>query len=175
MWPLIGNRWRAVLLHYNWLRGAFDAPLADLDEQADQLASAQTPRSVVLVVEDDPFLRMSAVDMVEDAGFEAAEAANSGQALDLLESRSDIGIILSDIDMPPGIDGMALVAIIRRRWPPISIILVSGHLASPEVNIPQGGVFFSFEKRALATDAHYRAPDGWHDVAVMERFLEDDP
>jgi CheY-like chemotaxis protein len=86
---------------------------------------------------------MTTVDMVEDAGFGAVEAANSRQALDVLEGRSDVGIILSDIDMPPGIDGMALVAIVRRRWPPISIILVSGHLASPEVRIPEGGVFFS--------------------------------
>jgi CheY-like chemotaxis protein len=121
----------------------FDAPLADLERQAERVASYQTPRPVVLVVEDEPLVRMNAVDMVEEAGFEAVEAANSKQALDVLESRSDVGIILSDIDMPPGIDGMALVAIIRQRWPPISIILVSGHVASADVRIPEGGVFFS--------------------------------
>ena len=100
-------------------------------------------RPVVLVVEDEPVLRMSAADMVEDAGFEALEAANAKQAIQLLESRGDIRVILSDIDMPPGMDGMELVAIVRRRWPPVSIILVSGHVDLGNVDIPKGGKFFS--------------------------------
>ncbi|MGP9814072.1 response regulator [Rhodopseudomonas sp. NSM] len=99
--------------------------------------------TVVLVVEDEPVLRMNVVDLVEDAGFVAVEAANATQALGVLESRSDIGIILSDIDMPPGIDGTALAAIVHDRWPPIAIILVSGHAAAEDVRIPGGGEFFS--------------------------------
>jgi CheY-like chemotaxis protein len=100
-------------------------------------------KPVVLVVEDEPLLRMNTVDMVEEAGFPTLEAANAKQAIQLLENRSDIRIILSDIDMPPGMDGMTLVAMVRRRWPPIAIILVSGHVASAEVVIPDGGKFFS--------------------------------
>ncbi|WP_426616109.1 response regulator [Bradyrhizobium sp. McL0616] len=100
-------------------------------------------KPVVLVVEDEPLLRMNTVDMVEEAGFPTLEAANAKQAIQLLENRSDIKIILSDIDMPPGMDGMALVAMVRRRWPPVAIILVSGHVASAEVVIPEGGRFFS--------------------------------
>jgi CheY-like chemotaxis protein len=98
---------------------------------------------VVLVVEDEPILRMNTVDMVEDAGFEAVEAANATEAIRVLETRSDIRIILSDIDMPPGIDGMALVAMARDRWPPIEIILVSGHVAIADARIPERGLFFS--------------------------------
>ena len=63
-------------------------------------------RPVVLVVEDEPLLRMNAADMVEEAGFEALEAANAKEAIQLLESRCDICVIFSDIDMPPGMDGM---------------------------------------------------------------------
>jgi CheY-like chemotaxis protein len=100
-------------------------------------------KPVVLVVEDEPLLRMDTVDMVEEAGFCAVEAANAEQAIHLLENRSDIRIILSDIDMPPGMDGMTLVAMVRRRWPPIAIVLVSGHFASADVVIPEGGKFFS--------------------------------
>lgn len=102
-----------------------------------------THKPVVLVVEDEPLLRMNTVDMVEEAGFPTLEAANAKQAIELLEIRTDISIILSDIDMPPGMDGMALVAMVRRRWPPIAIILVSGHVASADVVIPEGGRFFS--------------------------------
>lgn len=98
---------------------------------------------VVLIVEDEPLLRMNAVDLVEEAGFEALEAANARQAIQVLERRDDIRIIMSDIDMPPGMDGMELVAIARNRWPPLEIILVSGLLAKTDVNIPERGRFFS--------------------------------
>jgi len=100
-------------------------------------------KPVVLVVEDEPLLRMNAADMVEEAGFEALEAANATQAIQLLESRNDICVILSDIDMPPGMDGMKLVALVRRRWPPVAIILVSGHVNLGDVDLPEGAKFFS--------------------------------
>jgi CheY-like chemotaxis protein len=100
-------------------------------------------KTVVLVVEDEPVQRMNMADLVAEAGFDVVEVANAKQALGVLESRPDIGIILSDIDMPPGIDGMALVAIVRDRWPPIAIILVSGQAIADEVRIPEGGVFLS--------------------------------
>ena len=100
-------------------------------------------KPVVLVVEDEPLLRMHTVDMVEEAGFPTLEAANAQQAIQLLENRSDIRIILSDIEMPPGMDGITLVAMVRRRWPPVAIILVSGHVAAADVDIPDGGKFFS--------------------------------
>jgi CheY-like chemotaxis protein len=54
----------------------------------------------VLVVEDEMVLRLRAVDIVEDAGFTAIEAANADQALSILESRSDISLLFSDIQMP---------------------------------------------------------------------------
>ena len=73
---------------------------------------------------------MNAVDLVEDAGFEAVEAANSKQAVRVLESRSDIGIILSDIHMPPGIDGMALVAIVHDRAKQQGVFPTTFHIST---------------------------------------------
>jgi len=107
------------------------------------MANCRLVRTVVLVVEDEPLLRMNTVDMVEQAGFEPIEAANAKQAMQALEQRDDIRIILSDIEMPPGMDGVELVAIVRNRWPPIEIILVSGQVASGEVLLPERGLFFS--------------------------------
>ncbi|WOI56094.1 response regulator [Palleronia sp. LCG004] len=98
---------------------------------------------VVLVVEDEPILRMCAVDIVEDAGFEALEAADAQQAIDILEHRPDIRIVFSDIDMPGGIDGVTLAAAIRDRWPPIGIILTSGYLMPDMRILPGQAVFFS--------------------------------
>ena len=85
-----------------------------------------TRRRVVLIVEDEPLLRMAGSDMIESAGFVVVEAANATQAVRILEARLDIHIVFSDIDMPAGIDGIKLAALIRDRWPPIEIILVSG-------------------------------------------------
>jgi PleD family two-component response regulator len=54
----------------------------------------------VLVVEDEMVLRMRAVEIVEDAGFTAIEAINADEALTILESRSDISLLFSDVQMP---------------------------------------------------------------------------
>ncbi len=100
------------------------------------------PKTVILVVEDEPLLRMAAVDMVEDAGFEAVEAADATEAVRILETRLDIRIVFTDIDMPRGIDGMRLAACIRDRWPPIMIILTSGHHLARDVTMPPNSLFF---------------------------------
>ena len=98
---------------------------------------------VVLVVEDEPLLRMAAVDMIEAAGFDVVEAADATEAVLILESRLDIRIVFTDIDMPRGIDGMKLAAAIRDRWPPIQIIVTSGHLTPASADLPENSLFFS--------------------------------
>ncbi|BAT58045.1 blue-light-activated protein [Variibacter gotjawalensis] len=102
-----------------------------------------TGKKTILIVEDEPLLRMAAVDMVENAGYDSVEAANATEAISILEKRTDIRVVLSDIDMPMGIDGMRLAALIRDRWPPIEIILVSGHVRAPDLQLPARTVFFS--------------------------------
>ena len=99
-------------------------------------------RPLVLVVEDEPLLRLFAVDMIEDAGFDTVEAANSTEAVAILEGRPDIRIVFTDVDMPHGIDGICLAACIRNRWPPIKIIITSGKPLPRHVSIPAETVFF---------------------------------
>jgi CheY-like chemotaxis protein len=55
---------------------------------------------VVLVVEDETLLRMNAVCMVEDTGYIAIEAADAKAAVEVLESRSDVALLLTDVQMP---------------------------------------------------------------------------
>ncbi len=86
------------------------------------------PATNVLVVEDEMVLRMRAVDIVEDAGFTAVEAVNADEALSILESRSDISLLFSDIQMPGSMDGLKLAHAVHDRWPAIKIILVSGQV-----------------------------------------------
>jgi CheY-like chemotaxis protein len=98
--------------------------------------------AVVLVVEDEMLLRMRAVDMVEDAGFTSVEAVDADQAVAILEARSDVALLLTDIQMPGTMDGLALAHMVQRRWPPIKIILVSGQLKLPDIDIPLDSRFF---------------------------------
>jgi CheY-like chemotaxis protein len=98
-------------------------------------------RPVVLIVEDEFLLRMDAVDMVAAAGFEVVEAANADQAIDILESRRDITVVFTDIQMPGSMDGLKLARAVRGRWPPIKILATSGHLHVSESDLPEGGRF----------------------------------
>jgi two-component sensor histidine kinase/DNA-binding NarL/FixJ family response regulator len=96
----------------------------------------------VLVVEDEMVLRMRAVDIVEDAGFTAVEAVSADEALSILESRSDISLLFSDIQMPGSMDGLKLAHAVHSRWPSIKIILVSGQVKLSDADRPADSRFF---------------------------------
>ncbi len=67
-------------------------------------------RKSVLIVEAEPLLRMLAVDVVEEAGFTALGASNADEAIVMLETYTNIRIVLTDIDMPGSMDGLRLAA-----------------------------------------------------------------
>jgi two-component system, response regulator PdtaR len=104
---------------------------------------AQMARLVVLVVEDEELLRASAVDMVEEAGFEAIEAADADEAILILESRNDIRAVFTDVNMPGSMDGLRLARVVRNRWPPVALVVASGRTNVPESDLPTGGRFLS--------------------------------
>lgn len=97
----------------------------------------------VLVVEDDAIIRLGAVGIVEDAGLMAVEAVNADQAISILEARTDIGLVFTDIDMPGSMDGVKLAHYVRHRWPPIHIVVASGKAIVEESELPPGSRFFS--------------------------------
>src|SRR5947209_916474 len=96
----------------------------------------------VLVVEDEMVLRMRAVDIVEDAGFCPVEAVNADEAMSILESRSDISLLFTDIQMPGSMDGLKLAHAVHDRWPAIKIILVSGQVNPSDAERPVDSRFF---------------------------------
>ena len=100
-------------------------------------------RPVVLVVEDEPLMLIDAVDLVTEAGFEAIGAKNADEAIRILESREDIRIVFTDVNMPGSMDGIRLAHAVRDRWPPIEIIVTSGlTLANVQELLPERGIFF---------------------------------
>ncbi len=118
--------------------------------------SKPSSRPVVLVVEDEPILRMMAVEIVEEAGMEAIEAADADAAVEILEARADVRILFSDIRMPGSMDGLKLANIVGIRWPAVRIILTSGHCSLADIDLAPGNLFFPkpYNYRALEATLH---------------------
>lgn len=107
------------------------------------MSSDQPATPNVLIVEDEMVLRMRAVDIVEDAGFNPVEAVNADEAMSILESRSDISLLFTDIQMPGSMDGLKLAHAVHDRWPGIKIILVSGRINPTDAEKPEDSRFLA--------------------------------
>lgn len=60
---------------------------------------------VVLLVEDEPLVRLTQVDILREAGFWVLEAADADEAFEMLRGRGDVSVVLTDVDMPGSLDG----------------------------------------------------------------------
>jgi len=100
-------------------------------------------QTTVLVVEDEPIVRFDAVDMLEEAGVEALEAANAAEALTMLRLRPDVSVLFTDVNMAGNIDGLDLARTVAARWPHIRIVLTSGHVRLRDVDLPVTSAFLS--------------------------------
>ena len=88
-------------------------------------------------------IRMDVADQLRDEGFEVLEAGTADEAIRILERNDAIRILFTDIDMPGSMDGLKLSAAVRDRWPPIKIVVTSGHRMVEITDLPDGSVFFS--------------------------------
>lgn len=115
------------------------------------MARAQSPPPTrVLVVEDDPILMMALVDFVENAGCVAVEATGVAEAIEILQTRTDIRTVFTDLDMRGSTAGMKLAVAIRDRWPPIELLMVSSEPWDAS-QIPARGVVLGkpFDRRKI--------------------------
>jgi CheY-like chemotaxis protein len=141
MFGLIGRLWdRPMILHLqiNWF----------VDVMTDAMANKPAP--VILIVEDDPFLRMLTAEFVNEAGFETLEACDADQAIAILESNSKISVLFTDINMPGSMDGLKLARMVSNRWPVIEILIASGHVLLQQADLPPNGRFLRKPYRAAA-------------------------
>jgi CheY-like chemotaxis protein len=109
----------------------------------EKVSNASPNKTAVLVVEDDFLIRMDAIDMVRDLGFEAIEAVDADHAFSFLERYPSllISVVFTDIQMPGSMDGLRLAAVIRLRWPPVALLLTSGQVHPPAQELPSGARF----------------------------------
>ena len=96
---------------------------------------------VILTVEDETLVRDYLGEILEQAGYQVVSAANADDAIEILELRDDIRIIITDISMPGSKDGLRLAAAVRDRWPPIRIIIATGKEAPRKDEMPMASQF----------------------------------
>jgi two-component system, response regulator PdtaR len=95
----------------------------------------------VLIVEDEFLLRADAAEFMENSGFTVYEASSADEAIALLERHADIRAVFTDIQMPGSMDGLKLAHYVRGRWPPVKLIITSGHARPPAEDMPTGSGF----------------------------------
>ena len=116
-------------------------------------------KQTVLIVDDEPLIRFDVRGVLEDAGYCAKEASNAEEALRLIHD-DGITVVLTDIDMPGAMDGLALAREVRARWPHIAVVVTSGrHLPRPH-EMPTDTPFLSkpFSEERLIEVLNSRDP-----------------
>jgi CheY-like chemotaxis protein len=116
------------------IRHALDTRTPKPSTEATRASKTDIDRSgrtslSVLVVEDEPLIRMSTVDMLEELGHTASEAGSGEEALRLLEAEG-FDVVLTDLGLP-GMGGDAFCREVRRRWPEVAIVFATGAATGP--------------------------------------------
>jgi CheY-like chemotaxis protein len=102
---------------------------------------ALNSKAAILVVEDEPFIRLWAADLLEENGFSVLEAKDADAALELLECRPDVKLLFTDVQMPGSLNGMELARTVHARWPHIFLVITSGRERPTGAEIPDDGRF----------------------------------
>ncbi|HEY5724148.1 MAG TPA: response regulator [Allosphingosinicella sp.] len=107
-------------------------------------------RKTALVVDDEAFARLYAVQMLLDQGWFVLEAADAEEGLDMLVAQDDLALLLTDISMPGEMDGLDLVERARRHQPEIAIVVTSGQTIPSAERLPEGARFLPKPYTAFA-------------------------
>jgi DNA-binding NtrC family response regulator len=118
---------------------------------------------VIIVVEDEPMVRMAAVGAFEDAGFEVLEGKNAQAAMLILNSEgARVQALFTDVEMPGPMNGLALAQQIHRDWPEISVMVASGQVNPGADEMPENSQFFKKPYNLAEVIAHIRKSTATH-------------
>jgi CheY-like chemotaxis protein len=96
---------------------------------------------VVLLVEDEPLVRLTQVDILREAGFWVLEAEDADEAFETLRRRSDVKVVLTDVNMPGSLDGFEFARLVAQGWPEVGVMVISGKAFPEEGDLPPSAVF----------------------------------
>jgi two-component system, response regulator PdtaR len=100
-------------------------------------------RPKLLVVEDEALIRMDLASALSEAGFDVIEVANADDAIAVLTASPETAVMVTDVEMAGSMDGVKLARLVRDRWPPVHIVVVSGRHRLAELDLPERSQFFS--------------------------------
>ncbi len=101
------------------------------------------PSGVVLLVEDEPLVRLVTAEILLEANFRVIEATRAEEALRVLEAGVAVDVLISDVEMPPGMNGYELARHVHGRWPLVEILISSGREWPREADLPPGATFLA--------------------------------
>jgi signal transduction histidine kinase/PAS domain-containing protein len=93
---------------------------------ADPTIEASGTGETVLVIDDEPTVRMLIVDVLEEAGYRALEAEDGPSGLDILQSDARIDLLVTDVGLPGGMNGRQIADAARVARPDLKVLFVTG-------------------------------------------------
>ena len=111
----------------------------------------------VLLVEDEPLVRATQVDILQEAGFWVLEAQDADEAFEVLKRRVGVKVVLTDVDMPGSLDGFEFSRLVAQGWPEVGVLVISGKAFPEEGDLPPSAVFLSKPVRPAALTAQIAA------------------
>lgn len=103
-------------------------------EEKEEIASPQSqemPRSqhgeIVLVVDDEPTIRMLITDTLAELGYRAIEAGDAASGLKVLQSDARVDLLISDVGLPGGMNGRQMVDAARTSRPDLKVLFITGY------------------------------------------------
>ncbi len=102
-------------------------------------------------------MRLVQVEILREDRFWVVEAQDADEAFELMRSRPDIRVVVTDVDMPGSINGFEFARLVRQGWPEIGIIVTSGKMRPEPGDLPDGAIFVPKPTSADQLTAHIRA------------------
>ena len=111
-----------------------------------QMSKSLEARSgvAVLVVDDEPFVRMDIAEILRRAGFQVEEASNSDEALRKLNGGGcPLRALVTDVQMPGTMNGYGLAKLVHKRFPQAAIVVISGVVRPSLGEMPSNATFLA--------------------------------
>jgi len=113
-------------------------------------------RPVVLVVEDEPLVRILQVEILREGEFWVVDANDADEAFEILRHRRDVSVVVTDVDMPGSLNGFEFARLVKQGWPEVGVLVISGKTAPLQGDLPAGAVFVGKPIRPAALITHVR-------------------
>ena len=103
------------------------------DNETATPEAGDADRAKLMIVDDDPEVRIIVAEFLEDFGYHVIQARGGAEALQLLAQTPDLRMIITDIRMPD-MSGIELADLATQRQRDLKIILISGYFVSQQVD-----------------------------------------